>query len=72
MKKAITLFAILALVTGLCAGCEKDADKLNPETTQQSQENSTTDWEPETATEPADHDHSHDGHDHGDHSGHDH
>jgi hypothetical protein len=72
MKKAITMFALLAMISGLCAGCKKDADQPKPETMQQTQRNDAKDWEPETAEYPADD--SHDGHDHStdDHSGHDH
>lgn len=68
MKKAITIFTILAMISGLCAGCKKEADPSpKPETTQQTQESDAKDWEPETAEQPADHDHSHDDHDHSDH-----
>ena len=68
MKKVISMFAILALVSGLCAGCKKEADQPpKPETTQQPQESDAKDWEPETSEQSTDD--SHDGHDH---SGHDH
>lgn len=72
MKNVMMMLALLTMISGLCSGCKKDADQLNPETTQQGQENNDTDWEPETAEQPADD--SHDGHDHStdDHSGHSH
>ena len=73
MKNVISMFAILAMIVGLCTGCKnKEADNPNPEATQQSQESKAKDWEPETSEQPTDN--SHDGHDHdaGDHSGHDH
>ena len=70
MKKVITVFAVLVMIAGLCAGCK---DKPEPEATQQSQESNAKDWEPETSEQPTTND-SHDDHDHssGDHSGHDH
>jgi len=74
MKNVISMFAILVMIGGLCAGCkDKEADKSKPEATQQSQESKAKDWEPETS-EQSTADDTHDGHDHdaGDHSGHDH
>ena len=74
MKKVMSMFAILVMIGGLCTGCkDKEADKPNPEATQQSQESNAKDWEPEMSEEPTtnspedDHDHST-----GDHSGHNH
>ncbi|RKX37965.1 MAG: hypothetical protein DRP64_16530 [Verrucomicrobia bacterium] len=67
MKKVISMFAILVMIGGLCASCEKDANQPKPEATQQSQESDAKDWEPETSEQSTDD--SHDGHDH---SGHDH
>lgn len=69
MKKAITMLVALALICGLCASCKKEADQPpKPEPAQQP-EAQAKDWEPETAQCPVDdHDHSHDGHDHTEHS----
>ena len=74
MKKVISMFAILVMIGGLCAGCKgKEADKPKPEATQQSQESDAKDWEPETSEETTTNS-PQDGHDPsvGDHSGHDH
>ena len=69
MKKVISMFAILVMIGGLCAGCkDKEADNPKPEATQQSQESNAKDWEPETSKQPTTHS-DEDGHDH---SGHDH
>jgi len=69
MKRVISMFAILVMIGGLCAGCkDKKADKSKPEATQQSQESNAKDWEPETSKQPTAHS-DEDGHDH---SGHDH
>jgi len=73
MKKVISMFAILVVIGGLCTGCkDKEADKPKPETTQQSQESNTKDWEPETSEETTNSPQG--GHDTsvGDHSGHNH
>ncbi len=73
MKKVISMFAILVMTVGLCAGCKKDTDTPKPDTTQQSQESNAKDWEPETSKQPTT-DSTQGGHDHsvGDHSGHNH
>ncbi len=71
MKKVITMVAILVMIAGLCVGCKnKEADKSEPEATQQSQESNAKDWEPETSKQPT----KEDEHDHsvGDHTGHNH
>ena len=74
MKKVISMFAILVMIGGLCTSCkDKEADKPKPETTQQSQESNTKDWEPETSKQSTTNS-TQGGHDHsaGDHSGHNH
>ena len=75
MKKVIIMFAILAMIAGLCVGCKKDADTPEPEAeaTQQPQESNAKDWQPETSELPAT-DSTQGGHDPsvGDHSGHNH
>ena len=74
MKKVISMFAILVMIGGLCAGCkDKEAEKPKPEATQQSQEGNAKDWEPETSKQPTTNS-TQGGHDTsvGDHSGHNH
>ena len=66
MKKTIGMLAILVMIGALYAGCKKAADQPNPETTIQSQESNTQDWEPETS-DPTPHD-PHDGQDHSGHT----
>ncbi len=74
MKNVISMFAILAMIGGLCAGCkDQKADKPKPEATKQSQEINAKDWEPETSKKSTT-DSTQGGHDTsvGDHSGHNH
>lgn len=42
MKKAVSIFAILVMITGLCAGCGK-ADRSEPEAAKQPKAHSADD-----------------------------
>jgi len=72
MKKTIGMLAILVMIGGLFAGCNKDFDEPKPEAAQQSQESEAKDWEPEMSEETTES--TQDDHDLsvGDHSGHSH
>lgn len=67
MQKSVRMFAVLGMIAGLCVGCG-NADKPEPEETEQPKASSTNNWEPETAEMPEGHS-ADDGHDH---SGHNH
>ncbi len=74
MKKIISMLAILVMIGGLFAGCKaKEADKTEPEATQQPQQSDSKDWEPETSKQSPTNS-PQGGHDPsvGDHSGHSH
>jgi len=67
MKKAVSMFAALVMIAGLCVGCGK-ADKSEPKAVEKPKARNAKSWEPETAKQPEAHD-VNDGHDH---SGHNH
>ena len=51
MKKTMSMFAALAMMTGLCVGCGNE-DKPKPEAPKQPKKSSTTNWAPEMTKQP--------------------